>query len=41
MYVVLQLDPEEAEESDSFSAYEECFDDFLKSQERGCPNPKP
>ncbi|CDI85509.1 hypothetical protein, conserved [Eimeria praecox] len=29
-----ELDPEEAEESDSFSAYEECFDDFLKSQER-------
>ncbi|KAL8429912.1 hypothetical protein Efla_004726 [Eimeria flavescens] len=28
------LDPEEAEESDSFSAYEECFDAFLKSQER-------
>ncbi|KAL8449676.1 hypothetical protein Emed_002931 [Eimeria media] len=28
------LSPEEGEESDSFSAYEECFDDFLKSQER-------
>lgn len=29
-----ELDAEEAEESDSFSAYDECFDDFLKSQER-------
>ncbi|OEH75997.1 hypothetical protein cyc_00367 [Cyclospora cayetanensis] len=29
-----ELDPEEVEESDSFSDYEECFDAFLKSQER-------
>ncbi|CDJ51661.1 hypothetical protein, conserved [Eimeria brunetti] len=28
-----ELDREEYEESDSFSDYEECFDDFLKSQE--------
>ena len=38
-----QLEPEEEAESDSFSAYEECLDDFLKSQERKVPslNPKP
>ncbi|CDJ43099.1 hypothetical protein, conserved [Eimeria tenella] len=29
-----ELDPDEVDESDSFSAYEECFDSFLKSQER-------
>ncbi|KAL8274881.1 hypothetical protein Esti_001170 [Eimeria stiedai] len=28
------LSPEDGEESDAFSAYEECFDEFLKSQER-------